>query len=154
LYLRAINEGATTAEANRAAQIDIANGSTEIIREAQQCVRSVYGGKQLPMIAEAKKLGWLLAGYNGVLASARTQTPMSQPHSTTTATRGDLAHTDFDAYHAIFLAEVKRLSGKASSDLHWVELTDDTGIRNAFSDGVDPKALAFAFHKRAKPPLQ
>jgi len=128
LYLRAINAGASVREANQMAQVNLMTNSHHI-PEAKEYVRIAYGGKQLPMIAHARKLGLLSAGYNDPLARARTQTPMSQFHSTAKVTRGELAHADFDTYNAIFLAEVKRLSGKASSDLHWAELTDDTGIR-------------------------
>lgn len=76
LYLRAINDGASTTEANRIAQADIVAGSTQIIREAQQYVRSAYGGKQLPMIEEARRRGLALSG-SGQAASKHRQHPLA-----------------------------------------------------------------------------
>jgi hypothetical protein len=130
LYLRAINAGVSVREANQMAQVDLVTNS-HYIPEAKEYVRIAYGGKQLPMIADARRLGLLSAGYDDAVACAPTQTPMSQVHSTAKVTRGDLAHTDFDTYNSIFIAEVKRLSGKASGDLHWVPVGALSGICRA-----------------------
>jgi hypothetical protein len=63
------------------------------------------------------------------------------------------SHTEFSAYKAAFVSEVKRLSGKTDADLHWVELTDDAGTQRAFQDGVEARALALIFHRQARPPM-
>lgn len=61
LYLRAINAGETTDEANRIAHAaDIVNGSAQTIRDAMGFVQSVYGGSQLTMITDAKRRGLIL----------------------------------------------------------------------------------------------
>ncbi|MCA6110867.1 hypothetical protein [Bradyrhizobium cenepequi] len=57
LYLRAISGGASVEEANEIAGGDVVSGSTQTIRNAQEHVRIAYGGKQPPMIAEAKRRG-------------------------------------------------------------------------------------------------
>jgi len=144
LYLRAINGGASVQEANDMAQIDLSNNS-HLIPVAKEYGRVVYSGKQLPMIEEARRLGFSL---NGNVSRVQTQAQLMQMGSLL-----DDGHTSFDAYKTIFVAELKRLSGKASTDVHWIELTDYSGIRRAFADGVEPKALALAFHRKAKPPL-
>ncbi|CAN0488759.1 unnamed protein product, partial [Phaeothamnion confervicola] len=55
----AINAGATTQEANQVAQVDLSNSSHHI-RNAKEYVRMVYDGKQLPMIADAQRQGFIL----------------------------------------------------------------------------------------------
>ena len=57
IYLSALKLGRTTDEANEAARYDIVNGPTDIIQLAMHAVKTQYNGKQLPMIAEAKRLG-------------------------------------------------------------------------------------------------
>lgn len=61
LYLRAINAGASVIEANQIAHVDLTSGSHHTsIPKAQAYVRAEYGGKQLPMIAEATSRGLVL----------------------------------------------------------------------------------------------
>jgi hypothetical protein len=61
LYLRAINEGASVSEANQIAHVDLASGSHHLsIPQAQEYVRLTYGGKQLPIIADAISRGLVL----------------------------------------------------------------------------------------------
>ena len=61
VYLRAINAAASVEEANRITHsADIVNGSAQTIRDAMEFVQIVYGGKQLPMIADAKRQGFVL----------------------------------------------------------------------------------------------
>lgn len=60
LYLRAVNAGLSIADANDYARDDVVNGPTQTIVDAKEFVRTMYGGKQLPMIAEAKRLGLVL----------------------------------------------------------------------------------------------
>ena len=59
IYLCAINDGATAEEANKLAKVDAAYLPKLTIRDAQEHVQSLYGGKQLPMIAEATRLGFM-----------------------------------------------------------------------------------------------
>jgi hypothetical protein len=60
IYLCAIRDGASAEEANRSAKVDAVYLPTLTIRDAQTHIRTVYGGKQLPMITEAERLGLLL----------------------------------------------------------------------------------------------
>jgi hypothetical protein len=60
LYLRAIRAGASVVEANELAQGDVLNGEPQTIRDAKLCVQTLYGGKQLPLIAEATREGLVL----------------------------------------------------------------------------------------------
>ncbi|QND62712.1 hypothetical protein HB777_01475 [Mesorhizobium loti] len=48
----------------------------------------------------------------------------------------------YDQYLSAVVTEAKRLDGKAATDLHWIELTDDEGTKRAFADGIDPNRLA------------
>ncbi|WP_128089494.1 hypothetical protein [Bradyrhizobium viridifuturi] len=58
LYLRAIAGGASTDEANQIAGTDVINVQTEVIRAAHDHVRTAYDGRQLAMIADAKRHGF------------------------------------------------------------------------------------------------
>lgn len=60
LYLMALDRGLSVQEANRVAQHDVLNGPTDIPTAARSYVQRMYGGKQLPMIAEAERLGFKL----------------------------------------------------------------------------------------------
>jgi hypothetical protein len=57
VFLSAIRHGRSIEEANQHTNYDVASGPTEVITEAMDRVKSHYNGKQLPMIAEAKRLG-------------------------------------------------------------------------------------------------
>jgi hypothetical protein len=59
LYLRAIAGGASTDEANEIAGTDVVSVQTEVIRAAQDHVRTAYDGRQLAMIADAKARGFV-----------------------------------------------------------------------------------------------
>lgn len=61
MFLRAMSEGASVQEANQIARIDLTSSSHHtFVREAQEYVRTAYGGKQLPMIADAMRRGLVL----------------------------------------------------------------------------------------------
>lgn len=57
LYLAALDNGASVEEANEAASIDIVNAPTYFIRSAKLHADMAYDGKQLAMIADAKRQG-------------------------------------------------------------------------------------------------
>jgi len=59
IFLEGMRAHATVAEANYAASSDVINLPTEIIKDAMDHVRSEYGGKQLPMIADAYSQGMI-----------------------------------------------------------------------------------------------
>lgn len=106
LYLRAINAGASIQEANEMAQINLIIGSHHI-PEAKEYVRIAYHGNQLPMIAEARQLGFLSADSHGAVMTAPTQESMSQPISMTSVPSDKSEHADFNTYNAIVIAEIK-----------------------------------------------
>lgn len=50
---------------------------------------------------------------------------------------------DFQEYKGRYLEEIKRLDpDSVHKDMHWLQFADDEGIRKAFSNRVEPKALA------------
>jgi hypothetical protein len=57
LYLNAIRERYSVEEANQIAGVHIERGSPQTIRNAKPYAQALYGGKQLPMIADAKRQG-------------------------------------------------------------------------------------------------
>jgi hypothetical protein len=59
VFLSILRRGGTVAEANQYAGYDVANGPTEVINAAMSSVKANYGGKQKPMIAEARRMGML-----------------------------------------------------------------------------------------------
>ena len=61
VYMRAIKCGASVEGANEQAQLDVANAPTETIQDAMAFVRLKYGGKQLPLIEDAKQAGLVLS---------------------------------------------------------------------------------------------
>lgn len=113
LYLRAIDGGASVREANEMAHVDLTSGAHHLsIPEAQKYVKIAYGGKQLPMIEDAQKLGLSL---KGAVSRLRTKARASASYQTHTEDATDDGLTGFHAYEAIVIAEVKLLSGKAST---------------------------------------
>lgn len=60
LYLSAINEQYSVEEANQIAGVNIDSGSPQTIRNAKLYAQVRYGGKQLPMIEDAKRQGLAL----------------------------------------------------------------------------------------------
>ncbi len=87
------------------------------------------------------------------MQSVSEQLPNSSKHPGPSTSTARSTEDIFNAYNNSFVQEVKRLAGKAATDLHWVELVDDESTRKAFHDGIDPLSLAAAFHKHALPPL-
>ena len=57
LYLNAIRERYSVEEANQIAGVHIDSGSPQTIRNAKLYAQALYDGKQLPMIADAKRQG-------------------------------------------------------------------------------------------------
>jgi hypothetical protein len=60
LYLSAISERYSVEEANQIAGVHIDSGSPQTIRNAKLYAQVLYGGKQLPMIEDAKRQGLAL----------------------------------------------------------------------------------------------
>ena len=58
VFLSALNAGMTVEEANKRANYDVAEGPSEVILAARQYVQLHHAGKQLPMIASAKSMGF------------------------------------------------------------------------------------------------
>lgn len=58
VFLSAINAGMSVEEANKRANYDVADGPTDVIIAAKYHVQQHYAGKQLPMIASARRLGF------------------------------------------------------------------------------------------------
>lgn len=69
VFLTGLESGSTVAEANLVASMDAEHMPASMIHNAMDHVRLVYGGKQLPMIAEAYRKGMKpkLALWNQVL---------------------------------------------------------------------------------------
>jgi hypothetical protein len=59
-YLSAIREQYSVEEANEIAGVHIDSGSPHTIRSAKLYAQALYGGKQLPMIADAKRQGLVM----------------------------------------------------------------------------------------------
>ena len=60
LYLSTIRERYSVEEANQIAGVHIDSGSAQTIRNAKLYAQTLDGGKQLPMIAEAKRQGLVI----------------------------------------------------------------------------------------------
>lgn len=173
IFLTGLESGHTVAEANLVASMDAEQMPTSMILNAMDHVRLFYGGKQLPMIAEAYRKGMKpkLAIWNQVLIDMLHS---SVPGRGGVNQKADNSGTDerrnavyqeimeanklrnqrmgFDKYLSAVVAEAKRLDGKASTDLHWIELTDDEGTKRAYADGMDPEWLAAEIVKLGPPP--
>gem|GEM_PF-3048518 len=153
------------------ASMDAEYMPTSMILNAMDHVRLFYGGKQSPMIAEAYRKGMKpkLALWNQVLIDIlHTSVPergVKQKAANSDAHDRDGVYQEFmeankmrnqrmgfDKYLSAVVAEAKRLDGKASTDLHWIELTDDEGTKRAYGDGIDPKWLAAEILKHGPPP--
>ncbi|WP_137933573.1 hypothetical protein [Mesorhizobium comanense] len=168
IFLTGLESGSTVAEANLVASMDAEHMPTSMIHNAMDQVRLFYGGKQLPMIAEAYRKGMQpkLTIWNQVLIDMlHSSTPKQKTdNSDTHGHRGGVSQEieqankarnhrmGFDEYLGAVVAEAKRLDGKASTDLHWIELTDDEGTKRAYTDGIDPKWLAAEIVKLGPPP--
>jgi hypothetical protein len=58
-------------------------------------------------------------------------------------------------YYNEYLAEVKRIDHSRIVDgIHWLELTDDEGVKRAFKDGISSNKLAALMVENAKMPLE
>lgn len=57
IYLGGMEAGASKLEANAVASVNIIDLPTEIIIQAKKRIQNEYGGKQLPMIADAYRAG-------------------------------------------------------------------------------------------------
>ncbi|WP_337182200.1 hypothetical protein [Shinella sp.] len=169
LYLEALLEDYTTQQASALSARDLLGMDTSVLQGIMNEIQRVHG-KQMPLIAEAYRRGMqpmLPTWYRGIVTNAPAlasveivySAPLTmkdrQTHNRTTqpvealkarATPPANASETFEAYYDEFLHEIKRLSGKASSDLHFIEMMEDEPLRRAFFDGVDPKALAFMLH--------
>ncbi|MBZ9884708.1 hypothetical protein LB535_20375 [Mesorhizobium sp. CA10] len=159
IFLTGLESGHTVAEANLVASMDAEHMPASMIHNAMDHVRVFYGGKQLPMIAEAYRKGMKpkLAMWNQVLidmlhSSAPEHGRAKRPDANSTAPQTGNRPTSYDDYKQALVAEAKRLDGKASTDLHWIELTDDEGTKRAYKDGIDPKWLAAEILKVGPPP--
>ncbi|RWL50118.1 MAG: hypothetical protein EOR60_01800 [Mesorhizobium sp.] len=173
IFLTGLESGHTVAEANLVATIDAEHMPASTIRDAMEHVRLLYGGKQLPMIEEAYRKGMKpkLPLWNQVLINIlHSSVPERDRVKQKADNSGSYEHRDsvyqeimeankmrnqrmgFDNYLSAVVAEAKRLDGKASTDLHWIELTDDEGTKRAYTDGIDPKWLAAEILKVGPPP--
>ncbi|CDX49842.1 hypothetical protein MPL1032_100247 [Mesorhizobium plurifarium] len=171
IFLTGLESGHTVAEANLMASMDAEYMPTPMILNAMDHVRLFYGGKQLPMIAEAYRKGMKpkLAFWNQVLIdmlhssvperdSVKQKADNSDEHRESVyqeimeANKMRNQRMGFDNYLSAVVAEAMRLDGKASTDLHWIELTDDEGTKRAYTDGIDPKWLAAEILKVGPPP--
>ncbi|MBZ9820292.1 hypothetical protein [Mesorhizobium sp. CA4] len=172
IFLTGLESGHTVAEANLVASMDAEQMPAAMIHNAMDHVRLFYGGKQLSMIAEAYRKGMKpkLAMWNQVLidvlhssvpehGSVKHKTDNSDTHGHRSGVSQEIdeAHKarnqrmGFDEYLRAVVAEAKRLDGKAGTDLHWIELTDDEGTKRAYRDGIDPKWLAAEILKVGPP---
>lgn len=169
LYLEALLGDYTTLQANTLSARDVLGIDTSVLQGIMNEIQRVHG-KQLPLIAEAYRRGMqpmLPTWYRGIVSGAptlasveivytaplsmkdrHTKSRAAQPPEASEAktTFPEKASETFEAYYDEFLHEIKRLSGKANSDLHFIELMEDEPLRRAFFDGVDPKALASMLH--------
>ncbi|MDX8432851.1 hypothetical protein RFN25_05315 [Mesorhizobium abyssinicae] len=168
IFLTGLESGSTVAEANLVASMDAEHMPASMIHNAMDHVRLFYGGKQLPMIAEAYRKGMKpkLAIWNQVLIDMlHSSTPKQKSDNRDThghrsgvsqeieeANKMRNQRMGFDEYLRAVVAEAKRLDGKASTDLHWIELTDDEGTKRAYTDGIEPKWLAAEIVKLGPPP--
>lgn len=159
IFLTGLESGHTVAEANLVASMDAEHMPTSMIHNAMDHVRLFYGGKQSPMIAEAYRKGMKpkLAVWNQVLidmlhSSIPGRGNVKLPDTQRTAPQTGSRPTSYDDYKQAVVAEAKRLDGKNSTDLHWIELTDDEGTKRAYTDGIDPKRLAAEVLKLGPPP--
>nr|WIE92523.1 hypothetical protein P9270_004780 [Mesorhizobium sp. WSM4875] len=160
IFLTGLESGSTVAEANLVASMDAEHMPTSMIHNAMDHVRLLYGGKQLPMIAEAYRKGMKpkLAIWNQVLidmlhsstperARVKQKTENSETNGHRSGVSQEIEEANkarnqrmgFDEYLRAVVAEAKRLDGKAESDVHWIELTDDEGTKRAYTDGIDPQ---------------
>lgn len=173
IFLTGLESGGTVADANMVASMDAEHMPASMIHDAMDHVRLMYGGKQLPMIEEAYRKGMKpkLALWNQVLINIfhssvpeRSSGKQKADSTDTPGHRNDLyqevveanktrnQRMGFDKYLSAVVAEAKRLDGKAATDLHWIELTDDEGTKRAYADGIDPERLATEILKFGPPP--
>ncbi|MES0127255.1 hypothetical protein [Mesorhizobium sp. M0029] len=150
IFLTGLESGHTVAEANLVASVDVESLPTSTIHDAVNHVRLFYGGKQLPTIAEAYRKGMTpkLAGWYQVLidmlhssapkhGNVKQKTGSIDTHERRNAVYQEIVQANkmqnqrmgFDNYRSAVVAEAKRLDGKAATDLHWMELTDDEGTK-------------------------
>ena len=58
VFLSAINAGMSVEEANKRANYNVAEGPSDVIVAARTYVQQKHAGKQWPMIASAKRMGF------------------------------------------------------------------------------------------------
>lgn len=159
-YLALRETGLTEYQAN-AMVADVSKLPDKTIHQTMAIVRIGYGGKQLPLIAEAYSEGMIPRsswarrrvaraypfGPPNAASSTRppgqATAPADNPPSRNDASSTQPAHgtqhsadEGFDAYYGAYVSRLKAKAGIAPTDLHIVELMDDEPLRQAFRDGV------------------
>jgi len=145
IFLMGQTRSKTEAEANRAADVDVESGPTELIHDAMLHLNAKYAGKQTRMIAAAYKRGMkpkLPKWYQSLYVTRLDGEDRLQDATAIEQPILDRATATYEDYEAFVINEVKRLEGMDRNALHWIELLDHEGTRHAFADGVNPLALA------------
>ncbi|MCR4520280.1 hypothetical protein [Bosea sp. 47.2.35] len=156
VYLNLIESGVDKLLANHAV-LHVMNVEPDVIRSAKLAVARVYGGKQIPMIADAYLAGMLpqlspgtasrivqvhrdrrVAGAG--IASAEHVRPAPDNKTNTAAVIGE-NESDFSDYYRQYVDALKLRDGKSKDEFHVVELMEDEPIRRAFRDGVSVETL-------------
>ena len=105
IFLEGMRAHATVAEANYAASSDVINLPTEIIKDAMDHVRIEYGGKQLPMIADAYSQGMIpkLPFLYRLVAGLRTDSlPMHHGVSTQEGVSPEMVNEAISGLDSVF----------------------------------------------------
>ncbi|MDW5314536.1 hypothetical protein [Rhizobium sp. PL01] len=135
------------------------NVPTSVITAAKDFVDTFFKGRQLPFIGVAyiKGLQSNMPGWYrrcAIKAALEFHEPITLAQvEADLQSKVDFDEAEYARYYTEFLKELKRLSGKSDTDLHWVELADDEGQRLAFIDRVNPLTLAQWYKDQATPPL-
>ncbi|MBX5084620.1 hypothetical protein HJB56_17905 [Rhizobium lentis] len=164
VYLEALKLSGSEHRANQSADTIMRDLASDQMRNvalmAKHQLKTVHGGRQLPIIGYAYRRGMKTAmptWYRNIALSAPQTIALdtvygSDSHATKAdkpqaerQSRGDNA---YDAFYHTFADEVHRLSGRSSSELNIIDFTDDEPLQRAYRNRVDPLVLAAAFcHK-------
>lgn len=163
LYLLALEHQKTKLEANGLAAHDMSEAPPELFQMATGRAMRDYGGVKLAMVSEAYRLGmhpklpaWdrasAHAAFEGVAErrkSGANNLGLGEPAPQASNPLPDT----YAEYYALYIAELKRLSGLRPHEHHRAELMEEIGeatgdnlTRQNFERGVNPKEYAAAVH--------